>query len=60
MIESRMMGNYHVRFGATVWKKPTCSNAGNGRSGPIRPEGMKDLYLQGFLPCVSKLCRMRI
>jgi hypothetical protein len=22
--------------GATVWKKPACGNAGNGRSGPIQ------------------------
>ena len=25
-----MMGNYHVRFGATAWQKPADGNIGKG------------------------------
>jgi hypothetical protein len=28
-----MMGNYHVRFGATAWQKPAGDNTGKGALG---------------------------
>jgi hypothetical protein len=28
-----MMGNYHVRFGATVWQKPAGGDIGKGALG---------------------------